>query len=123
MLEPAPIHLSLTALSHINPFLETFLSPSEIEDLRTKLEEEVLGRLPRSRWLVDGLSPSVSNPSVAGRRLTRGEELLLGPESRYDEAEKLLGRGRVGRWLEGDFGRLRVTFDQSVLESIEWSQA
>jgi len=120
--EPAPIHLSLTALSHVRPFLETFLSPSELEGLRTELEEEVLGRLPRSRWLVDGLSPSASNPIVAGRRLTRGDKLLLGPESRYDEAEKLLGRGRVGRWLEGDFGRLRVTFDQSVLESIEWSQ-
>lgn len=110
--EPTPVHLSLTALSHIHPFLESFLSLEQLESLRTELEEEVLGRLPRSRWKLDG-----------PRTLRRGEELLLGPESRYDEAEKLLGRGRVGRWLEGDFGRLKVTFDQSVLETIEWRQA
>jgi hypothetical protein len=121
--EPTPIHLSLTALSHIATFLEGFLGRAEIEALRTDLEEEVLGRLPRSRWLLDGQTPDDDHPQRTGRALTRGEELLLGPESRYDEAEKLLGRGRVGRWLEGDFGRLKVTFDQSVLETIEWRQA
>lgn len=106
--EPTPVHLGLSALSHVEPFLQTFLSEETVNQLRSDLEEEVLGRLPRSRWQLDGLS------------LTRGGELLLGPESRYHEAERLLGRGRVGRWLEGEFGRLRVTFDQSVLESIEW---
>lgn len=121
--EPSPIHLSLTALSHVQPFLEGFLSLEELESLRIDLEEEVLGRLPRSRWELDGGFPDAAHPRRVGRRLTRGEELLLGPESRYDEAEKLLGRGRVGRWLEGDFGRLKVTFDQSVLETIEWRQA
>ncbi|MBX3169541.1 MAG: hypothetical protein KF760_19220 [Candidatus Eremiobacteraeota bacterium] len=120
--EPTPIHLSLIAFSHTIPFLESFLGPAELESLRRELEDEVLGRLPRSRWLLDGLTPDDANPSVIGTRLTRGSELLLGPESRYDEAEKLLGRGRVGRWLEGEFGRLKVTFDQSVLETIEWRQ-
>ena len=121
--EPAPIHLSLTALSPITPFLAGFLNPNELEVLRTELEEEVLGRIPRARWELDGRSPDETHPHLLGRHLTRGEELLLGPESRYEEAEKLLGRGRVGRWLEGDFGRLKVTFDQSVLETIEWRRA
>jgi len=106
--EPTPVHLGLSALSHVEPFLQTFMAREQLDQLRTELEEEVLGSLPRSRWQLEG------------RSLTRGGELLLGPESRYHEAEKLLGRGRVGRWLEGEFGRLRVTFDQSVLESIEW---
>jgi len=106
--EPTPVHLALSALSHLEPFLQTFMGKEQLDQLQCDLEEEVLGRLPRSRWQLEGLS------------LTRRGELLLGPESRYHEAERLLGRGRVGRWLEGEFGRLRVTFDQSVLESIEW---
>lgn len=109
--EPTPVHLALSALSHLEPFLQTFRSKEELDQLRADLEEEVLGRLPRSPWQLEGLC------------LTRKGEPLLGPESRYDEAERLLGRGRVGRWLEGEFGRLRVTFDQSVLESIEWRPA
>lgn len=121
--EPTPIHLSLTAFSHLLPFLEGCLGQAELEALRTELEEEVLGRMPRGRWLLDGRTPGDSAAHLTGHRLTRGEELLLGPDTRYYEAEKLLGRGRVGRWLEGDFGRLKVTFDQSVLETIEWRQA
>lgn len=120
--EPTPIHLSLTAFSHVSPFLEGFLEAGDLERLRTELEEEVLGRLPRSRWLLDGAAPDDANPVRLGRRLTRGDELLLGPESRHDEAERLMGRGRLGHWLEGEFGRLKVTFDQSVLETIEWRQ-
>ncbi len=120
--EPTPIHLSLTAFSHLQSFLEGFLIRAQLDALRADLEEEVLGRLPRARWLLDGRAPADSAPAIRGRTLTRGDELLLGPESRYDEAEKLLGRGRVGRWLEGDFGRLKVSFDQSVLETIEWRQ-
>lgn len=118
--EPTPIHLSLTALSHVSPFLESFLSQAQLQELRNELEEAVLGRLPRAGWLVDGRAPDRQRPEVVGRTLTRGDDLLLNPETRYHEAEKLLGRGRVGRWLEGDFGRLKVTFDQSVLETIEW---
>ena len=121
--EPTPIHLSLTALSHVSEFLQGFLTQAELDGLRSELEEEVLGRLPRSQWQLDGRAPDDANPRLVGRTLKRAEELLLGPESRYDDAEKLLGRGRVGRWLEGDFGRLKVSFDQSVLETIEWRKA
>lgn len=120
--EPTPIHLSLTALSHLTEFLQGFLDPAQLDSLRSELEEEVLGRLPRLRWQLDGQVPDEKSPTVIGHTLTRGGDLLLGPESRYHEAERLLGRGRVGRWLEGEFGRLKVTFDQGVLESIEWRQ-
>lgn len=101
-LVPSPIHLSLAALSC--PTLPYKLPSDVAEDL----ERECLGRLPRQ-----GLS------AVKPDLLMCHDQVLLSRDSTYAQAENLLGRGRVGRWVPHPEGWLRVRFDQSLLVRVE----
>ena len=117
--EPTPLHLSYSALAHVR---EDFMSPEDREQVREELERELLGQFPPGELSIEG-QPLGQGDRLQGLSLSQGAATLLTMESRFEEAEKLLGYGRVGRWVELRSGWLRVVFDQSVLQSIVWSSS
>jgi len=102
---PEPAHLSWAVLTC--PGLKLPLAEDSLDGLREILRKDLLGILPESEV-------SVSNDClvVAG-------ETMLDRQSSYAEAERVLGHGRVGRWIPRAQGWIRVCFDQSLLVSIE----
>lgn len=92
---PEPAHLSWAVLTC--PGLKLPLSESCLTTLRETLRADVLGTLPEQAAV----------------------ETLLDRHSSYADAERVLGHGRVGRWIPRPQGWVRVCFDQSLLVSIE----
>lgn len=105
-LRPTPIHLSWAALT-CPELLQAW--PARLSALTQTFERECLGSLPSGGCL-----------KVATQQLVWDDQVLLHPSSTYDEAENLLGKGRVGLWIPRPDGWLRVRFDQSLLHSIQW---
>ena len=105
---PEPAHLSWAVLTC--PGLKLPLSKNLLDGLRKVLRKDVLGILPDL------------GVSVHEDRLIVPGETVLDRESSYAEAERILGRGRVGRWIPRAQGWIRVRFDQSLLVSIEASR-
>lgn len=102
---PEPAHLSWAVLTC--PGLKLPLPAEVLTGLKEVLQKDVLGTLPAQQV------------SVAENRLVAGGKTLLDLESTQAEAERVLGRGRVGRWIPREQEWIRVCFDQSALVSIE----
>ncbi len=102
---PEPAHLSWAVLTC--PGLKLPLSENTMATLKEILRADVLGTLPDH------------GVSAAENRLQTAAQTLLDRDSTYADAERVLGRGRVGRWIPRTQGWIRVCFDQSLLVSIE----